>query len=131
MASSLQHYFLLSTLLLFITSPISAQQSFRPKALVVPVAKDASTLQYTTRVAQRTPLVPISLVLDLGGQFLWVDCEKNYVSSTYRPARCRSSQCSLAGASGCGDCFSAPKPGCNNNMRCHPRQHRHTHRHGW
>ncbi|KAK9945356.1 hypothetical protein M0R45_010876 [Rubus argutus] len=115
MASSLQHYFLLSTLLLFITSPTSAQQSFRPKALVVPVAKDASTLQYTTRVAQRTPLVPISLVLDLGGQFLWVDCEKNYVSSTYRPARCRSSQCSLAGASGCGDCFSAPKPGCNNN----------------
>ncbi|KAM5563772.1 hypothetical protein ABKV19_018410 [Rosa sericea] len=115
MASSVQFCFLFSTLLLIFTSATFAQQSFRPKALVVPVTKDASTLQYTTRIAQRTPLVPISLVLDLGGQFLWVDCEQNYVSSTYRPARCRSAQCSLAGASGCGDCFSSPKPGCNNN----------------
>ncbi|PRQ26137.1 putative nepenthesin [Rosa chinensis] len=115
MASSVQFCALFSTLLLIFTSATFAQQSFRPKALVVPVTKDASTLQYTTRIAQRTPLVPISLVLDLGGQFLWVDCEQNYVSSTYRPARCRSAQCSLAGASGCGDCFSSPKPGCNNN----------------
>ncbi|XP_050366168.1 probable aspartic proteinase GIP2 [Argentina anserina] len=113
MASLVQFCFLFSTLLF--TSTTFAQQSFRPKALVVPVTKDASTLQYTTRIAQRTPLVPISLVLDLGGQYLWVDCEQNYVSSTYRPARCRSAQCSLAGASSCGDCFSSPKPGCNNN----------------
>ncbi|KAL6208572.1 hypothetical protein ACLB2K_019521 [Fragaria x ananassa] len=114
MATSLQFCFLFSTLLL-LTSTAFAQQSFRPKALIIPVTKDASTLQYTTRISQRTPLVPISLVLDLGGQYLWVDCEQNYVSSTYRPARCRSAQCSLAGADGCGDCFSSPKPGCNNN----------------
>ncbi|KAM1343969.1 hypothetical protein PS2_008017 [Malus domestica] len=110
-------YIIFSTLLLFFFNPSStfAQQSFRPKALVVPVSKDASTLQYTTRISQRTPLVPINLVLDLGGQYLWVDCEQNYVSSTYRPARCHSAQCSLAKATGCGDCFSSPKPGCNNN----------------
>ncbi|MQL41731.1 hypothetical protein EI012_27915, partial [Escherichia coli] len=30
-------------------------------------------------------------------------------------ARCRSAQCSLARANGCGECFSAPRPGCNNN----------------
>ena len=30
-------------------------------------------------------------------------------------AQCRSAQCSLARGSGCGNCFSAPKPGCNNN----------------
>ncbi|PNX85510.1 basic 7s globulin, partial [Trifolium pratense] len=48
-------------------------------------------------------------------QFLWADCENQYVSSTYRPARCHSAQCSLAKADGCGNCFSSPKPGCNNN----------------
>lgn len=109
-------YFLFSSLLFFLIAPSShAQQSFRPKALVVPVSKDNATLQYVTRVDQRTPLINVSLVVDLGGQFLWVDCEKNYVSSTYRPARCNSVECSLARASGCGDCFSAPRPGCNNN----------------
>ncbi|KAG2697147.1 hypothetical protein I3843_07G091700 [Carya illinoinensis] len=116
MASSLRFPLSSSLLILFVIVPIChAQQSFRPKALVIPVSKDAATLQYVTRINQRTPLVPLSLVLDLGGQFLWVDCEQNYVSSTYRPARCNSAQCSLARASGCGDCFSAPRPGCNNN----------------
>ncbi|KAK2966884.1 hypothetical protein RJ640_028894 [Escallonia rubra] len=78
-----------------------AQASFRPKALVLPVTKDSSTLRYPTRINQRTPLVPVSLTLDLGGQFLWVDCEKGYVSSTYHPARCRSPQCNLAGLTAC------------------------------
>ncbi|XP_024017396.1 basic 7S globulin-like [Morus notabilis] len=113
---SLQNFILSTTfLLLFFTTPSFSQQSFRPKALVAKVSKDTSTLQYLTYLSQRTPLVPISLVFDVGGQFLWVDCESNYVSSTYRPARCRSAQCSLAKASGCGDCFSSPRPGCNNN----------------
>ncbi|KAK7270262.1 hypothetical protein RIF29_23275 [Crotalaria pallida] len=112
---------LITTLLLLlsfliITPPsLANQQSFRPKALVLQVSKDTSTLQYVTQIRERTPLVPLNFVLDLGGQFQWVDCENNYVSSTYRPARCRSAQCSLAGANGCGDCFSSPKPGCNNN----------------
>ncbi|XP_022727466.1 basic 7S globulin 2-like [Durio zibethinus] len=112
--ASLQ-YFLFTSLLLFLCSPSLAQQSFRPKALVIPVSKDASTLQYLTTINQRTPLVPVDLVVDLGGRYMWVDCDRNYVSSTYCPARCGSAQCSLAGANGCGDCFSAPRPGCNNN----------------
>lgn len=106
---------LFCSVLVFISSS-SAQTSFRPKALILPVSKDPSTLQYTTQISQRTPIVPVSLTLDLGGQFLWVDCDQSYTSSTYRPARCRSAQCSLAGAAGnCGDCFSTPRPGCNNN----------------
>lgn len=101
---------------LFLSSSATAQTSFRPKALILSVSKDASTLQYITQINQRTPLVPATLTLDLGGQFLWVDCDQGYVSSSYRPARCRSAQCSLAGAAGnCGDCFSPPRPGCNNN----------------
>ncbi|CAH9140574.1 unnamed protein product [Cuscuta epithymum] len=102
------------SILLFLCSSSSAQ-SFRPKALVAPVTKDASTLQYLTRINQRTPLVPVNLVLHLGGEFLWVDCDGKYVSSSYRPVRCRTAQCSLARSIACGDCFSAPRPGCNNN----------------
>ncbi|KAG2727419.1 hypothetical protein I3760_01G157000 [Carya illinoinensis] len=107
---------LFGSLLLFISHSI-AQTSFRPKALVLPVSKDPSSLQYLTQLNQRTPLVPVKLTLDLGGQFLWVDCDQGYVSSTYKPARCRSAQCSLAKAkaSSCGQCISARKPGCNNN----------------
>ncbi|XP_004495219.1 probable aspartic proteinase GIP2 [Cicer arietinum] len=103
-------------LLLFFIAPTFSQQSFRPKALVLPVTKDTlTTNQYIAQINQRTPLVPLNLVVDLGGQFLWLDCEQHYTSSTYRPARCRSAQCSLAKSTACGDCFSSPKPGCNNN----------------
>lgn len=44
-----------------------------------------------------------------------MDCDTDYVSSTYRPSRCGSAQCSLAKAAGCSACFSPPGPGCNNN----------------
>ncbi|KAJ9543072.1 hypothetical protein OSB04_022779 [Centaurea solstitialis] len=93
----------------------AAQPSFRPDALVAPVRKDAATGQYVARIGRKTPLVTENLVVDLGGRFLWVDCDNSYVSSAYRPARCRSALCALAGADGCGDCFGAVRPGCNND----------------
>ncbi|KAK4855732.1 hypothetical protein QYF36_010320 [Acer negundo] len=112
-----------SLLLFFFTIIISsstAQTSFRPKALVLPVSKDSSTLQYTTQFKQRTPLVPVKLTLDLGGQFLWVDCDKGYISSTYRPVPCRSAVCNQARSKACiTECFSPPRPGCNNNTCGH------------
>ncbi|CAN1768272.1 Probable aspartic proteinase GIP2 [Linum perenne] len=110
-------YLIFSCLLIFSIAVTSqAQPSFRPKALVLPVSKDPSTLQYIAQINQRTPLVPVKLTVDLGGQYLWVDCEQGYVSSSYKPARCRSAQCSLANSKSCiTECFSAPKPGCNNN----------------
>ncbi|CAN8306372.1 unnamed protein product [Cochlearia groenlandica] len=92
-----------------------SQSSFRPKALILPITKDKSTLQYTTVINQRTPLVSASVVFDLGGRNLWVDCDKGYVSSTYKSHRCNSAVCSRAGSSACGTCFSPPRPGCNNN----------------
>lgn len=93
-----------------------AKTSFRPKALVLPVSKDSSTLQYLAQINQRTPLVPVKLTLDLGGQFLWLDCEKGYVSFSYKPACCNSAQCSLAKSQLCTtECSPSPRPGCNNN----------------
>lgn len=107
------HYFHVTLFCLIFLA--KAQSSFRPKALILPVTKDNATLQYLTSINQRTPLVPISLTLDLGGQFLWVECSISYVS-TYRPAHCRSAQCSLAKATSCvTECNSPPSPGCNNN----------------
>ncbi|XVF60419.1 hypothetical protein PTKIN_Ptkin08bG0044300 [Pterospermum kingtungense] len=113
--ASLSHFFLFSLLLLL--SPSIAIASCRPKALVLPVFKDPSSLQYLTQIRQRTPPVPVNLTLDLGGQFLWVNCEEDYVSSSYRPGTCRSDHCSLARALLCSNCSSstAPVPGCNNN----------------
>lgn len=99
-----------------ITPSLAKTSSFKPKALVLQVAKDASTLQYLTTIKQRTPLVPIKLTIALGGLSLWVDCEKGNISSTYKPAQCGSSQCQLAESKSCTtECFSSPKPGCYNN----------------
>ncbi|KAJ4895201.1 Eukaryotic aspartyl protease family protein [Raphanus sativus] len=104
-----------SLLFLFFFSLSSAQPSFRPKALLLPVTKDKSTLQYTTVINQRTPHVAASVVFDLGGRNLWVDCDKDYVSTTYRSPRCNSAVCSRTGSTACGTCFSPPSPGCSNN----------------
>ncbi|XP_021757105.1 basic 7S globulin-like [Chenopodium quinoa] len=112
MATFSHHHLLLIFSLLTVTS---AAPSFRPKALVLPVSKDPSTLQYTINLTQRTPPVSVPVTLHLGGPFLWVDCDRNYVSSTYRPARCNSAQCSLADSKSCGSCNSPPRPGCNKN----------------
>ncbi|KAE8674083.1 2-hydroxyisoflavanone dehydratase-like [Hibiscus syriacus] len=114
MAISTSFLLFSASLLFFIVSP-SIQASFRPKALVLPVSKDDSTNQYITEIKQRTPLVPVKLTLDLGAASLWVDCDRDYVSSTYKPARCNSAQCNLARSKSCGDCFEGPRPGCNNN----------------
>ncbi|CAL1396911.1 unnamed protein product [Linum trigynum] len=109
---------LISCLLCFCITLSQAQQpSFRPKALVLPVSKDPSTLQYLAHINQRTPQIPVKLTLDLGGRFLWIDCEQNYASSSYTPSRCESSQCNRANSKICTtECFrSSPKPGCYNN----------------
>ncbi|GAB2277505.1 hypothetical protein Dimus_012212 [Dionaea muscipula] len=46
----------------------------KPNALVLPISKHASTLQYTASIGrQRTPdLVPTIVSLDLNGKFLWL-----------------------------------------------------------
>ncbi|XP_047327784.1 probable aspartic proteinase GIP2 [Impatiens glandulifera] len=115
MASPILQYFLLSITMIHMISISSGQPSFRPSALIVPVTKDSSTNQYVTKLNQRTPLVPINLVLDLGGRYLWLDCDTNYVSSTYRPVPCNSAQCNLARSNGCGTCSGPSRPGCNKN----------------
>ncbi|XP_004486304.1 probable aspartic proteinase GIP2 [Cicer arietinum] len=102
------------TLIITLISPSIASTLIQPKALVLPVTKDSATSQYVTLIHQRTPLLPIKLTLDLSGQFLWINCEKGYVSSTYHPAHCTTKQCSITKSKFCRNCFLS-KPGCNNN----------------
>ncbi|XP_050215484.1 probable aspartic proteinase GIP2 [Mercurialis annua] len=121
MASSLNNFLFISSLLLFCISLSSAKTvPFRPKGLVLPVYKDKCTNQYVTELKQRTPLVPVKLLLDLGARFMWVDCDQGYVSSTYKPVSCDSKLCALANSMACAtECNSAPKPGCHNNTCAH------------
>ncbi|PIA24985.1 hypothetical protein AQUCO_13500006v1 [Aquilegia coerulea] len=73
-------------------------------ALIFPIMKDNGTNQYVTHIHQgSTPSVlPIDLVVDLGGSLLWIDCESaGHVFLSYRPARCNSIQCSTANANKC------------------------------
>ncbi|KAJ4848686.1 hypothetical protein Tsubulata_006888 [Turnera subulata] len=116
MALSLDNINLLSLLLLFLILPSTSQTYARPRSVVLPIIKDSKTLQYLAQLNQRTPLVPLKLTVDLGGQFLWVDCA-GYVSSTYAPSHCNSFQCTLANSNNCiKECtYSSPMPGCYNN----------------
>ncbi|KAM3265663.1 hypothetical protein P3L10_002657 [Capsicum annuum] len=108
----------LSLVLLFSSS--TAKTPPRPRAFLLSVTKDAATKQYLTSLPQRTPLVPEKLTIDLGQRFLWVDCEKGYVSSTYKPVPCGSVTCKRSLSGGCVEtCLAPPSPGCNNNTCSH------------
>ena len=94
MASLIQ--FLL--LVLYLTHKSQALSFHLPNALVLPITKDVTTLQYVTRIHHGTPLVPINLVVDLGGPFIWTDCASTHVSSSSRLIPNRSIKCSRAKA---------------------------------
>lgn len=92
---SLSLQFLLLSLIFLITSS---------SAIVLPVTKDLSTLQYVTSIYHGTRRGPTRLVVDLGGPFLWVDCASGHVSSSHKPIPSGSLQCSRATASNwCGN----------------------------
>ncbi|CAN6452855.1 unnamed protein product [Victoria cruziana] len=94
----------------------SSAAAAAPKAFVLPVIKDAATKQYVVSLQHKTPLRSDKFVVDLGNGFLWVDCDRDYQSSTFRPVPCGAPICNSAGALGCTTaCYSPPRPGCNNN----------------
>ncbi|KAF9605538.1 hypothetical protein IFM89_017557 [Coptis chinensis] len=107
MASSM-HFLFFSSLLISIS--LSTPQILNGHdAIVLPILKDSRTLQYVTHAYQGTPAIPKKLVIDLGGQYIWIDRGSGDVSSTYRPAQCRSIQCSTANANNCGTSFTSHK----------------------
>ncbi|KAE8692364.1 putative Eukaryotic aspartyl protease family protein [Hibiscus syriacus] len=94
--ASFTHRFLLffSCLVCFTNSfPVLGSRS---SFALFPVAKDAATLQYVARISHGTPLRSSDLVVDLGGSFLWVDCDSGHVSSSRRLISSCSVNCSRA-----------------------------------
>lgn len=115
MAFSSLYYVLI---IFFFLSPLVVSQSrttFKSITLVLPVQKDSDSGLHVTNIHKRTPLLPIKLLVDLNSRFLWVNCEKNYSSFTYRTPFCRSTQCARAGNHYCFKCSSTARPGCHNN----------------
>ncbi|XP_042482789.1 probable aspartic proteinase GIP2 [Macadamia integrifolia] len=106
------HSILLCSLFLFL---ISFSDAVKPKEMLLAVTKDAKTLQYVTSIKTRTPLVSVDLVVNLGGQYIWADCDSGYVSSTYHPVPCGSNRCKLAKGGSCTGCNGPRRPGCTNN----------------
>ncbi|KAI3979979.1 hypothetical protein MKX01_042633 [Papaver californicum] len=91
----------------------------RPKGIILPIPKDASTLQYLTLIKQGTPLLSKSLVVHLGAEFLWVDCGKGYVSSTNRSTNCLSNLCKkLNPRYGPGTCTKGKRAGYRGQWFC-------------
>ncbi|GMI90112.1 hypothetical protein like AT5G19120 [Hibiscus trionum] len=91
----------------------------RSNFALFPVAKDAATLQYVATISHGTPLRPADLVVDLGGSFLWMDCDSGHVSSSSRLIPSCSVNCSRAkfhdsGSKSClfkTNCFVFPNNG--------------------
>ncbi|KAJ7954947.1 basic 7S globulin-like [Quillaja saponaria] len=82
----------------------------------LPVKIDRATHQYYTTTDIGTPESNyFDLVIHLGGQFLWFDCNTGYNSSTYHPIKCGTRKCKIAKGIGCVGCNGPLKPGCTNN----------------
>ncbi|PHT62823.1 hypothetical protein T459_33329 [Capsicum annuum] len=107
----------LSNLVLLSQSQVTrAPFKSNPNGLVLPVFKDSATGLHIANVTKRTPQQSVPLLIDLNGRFVWLNCDKNYLSSTYFAPFCHSTQCSRVGAHSCNKCFSTtPRPGCHNN----------------
>ncbi|PIN22189.1 Aspartyl protease [Handroanthus impetiginosus] len=67
--------FFLFLLLNFLISDSVSRSPILPKAAIIPVSKDLSTLQYVSEVFMGENLAPVKLVVDLNGPFVWSDCE--------------------------------------------------------
>ncbi|CAL5198756.1 unnamed protein product [Lathyrus oleraceus] len=113
--SSTLHLFLLSLSLLSLPSSSLALLP-KPNSFILPIAKDPTTLQYSTTIKMGTPARSLDLVIDISERFLWFECDKSYNSSTYHPIQCGSKKCKLSKGTECITCTNHPlKTGCTNN----------------
>ncbi|KAG6646553.1 hypothetical protein CIPAW_07G015500 [Carya illinoinensis] len=115
---------LLHPLLIFLSfsSLVHSSQSqtrtrtiFKPNKLVLPMQKDTSTGLHVANIY--SPLLQVPFVVDLNGQFLWENCQQQYLSSTYYAPYCHSTHCSRANSHYCYTCLAstARLGGCHNN----------------
>lgn len=114
MASFLK-FLLLVPLISHIHGAIYQKYPTLPKAAVLPLTKDLSTLQYVTELLIGENLSPVKLVVDLGGPLLWVDSESTSQFSSPGSVKSCSLQCSMVEISGCSRSGGL---GCNASKTC-------------
>lgn len=68
-------------------------------AVLAPLRQERSSRLYSLSLYTRTPFQVTNFLLDLGGSFSWIDCTRNYTSSTYHSLPCTSSVCHALGSS--------------------------------
>uniref|UniRef100_A0A7N2L426 Peptidase A1 domain-containing protein n=1 Tax=Quercus lobata TaxID=97700 RepID=A0A7N2L426_QUELO len=110
----LLHYLLvlLSFSSLVLASP-PPQANFKANKLVLQVHIDSPTNLHVANV--HTPLLQVPFLVNLQGKFLWVNCDQQYLTSTYHAPYCHSTQCSKANSHTCHTCPYTARPGCHNN----------------
>ncbi|XP_074324169.1 putative aspartic proteinase GIP2 [Apium graveolens] len=99
---------------LFAIEIASAATQFKPRAFLFSIRKDTKSLQYYTSLEVSTRGQDVPVVLDLGGQHTWFDCD-SYKLPTYKPISCGSTKCKNVKSDGCMGCNLPRKPGCTNN----------------
>ncbi|PSR84648.1 Peptidase A1 protein [Actinidia chinensis var. chinensis] len=125
MASSSSFYVFLCSLAVFLFLGSHAAKPLDPfgsTGIHLSIRKNMTSLQYYTPVEMGSGTgdhinilkYSAKLVIDLGGQLLWVNCDE-YNSTSYRPIPCGSAKCKAARGSGCVGCNLPPRPGCTNN----------------
>lgn len=131
MASSLQYLFLSSLSIFFfhLSHSSATQIALQPKgstAVHLPIRTNTTSHShqyYTTlELGDRDPSTlnvirnEVDVVIDLGGQRTWIDCDK-YNSTSYSPIPCGSRKCEAAKGIGCMGCTlpDLPRPGCTND----------------
>ncbi|KAL6555138.1 hypothetical protein OROGR_006396 [Orobanche gracilis] len=119
MTSSSFHFIPLCSILLISVTCYVQTQTIKTKNVLLQVSKDPQTLQYVTQVRQRTPLISLSLTVDLGGRYLFTDCSNGYVSSTYRFRDCHTAQCRLVRGFFCDTCDGPISQTCHNETCAH------------
>ncbi|KAK1371947.1 Extracellular dermal glycoprotein [Heracleum sosnowskyi] len=118
MPSSIHNYgliFLFSAVAIFsVASAAKFKQPKPPTAFLFPIGKDTKTLQYYTALDISSQRNDVRLVLDLGGQHIWFNCDAKELS-TFKPLSCRSKQCKeyeRLRCMFCGDPDPADNVGC-------------------
>lgn len=118
MSSSI-HYLLIILFFVFTVFSVSNAanvEKTQPTALIFPIRKDTEVLQYYTTLNISKQDNNINLVMDLGGQHTWFNCD-DFDLPTYKSISCNTEKCRKYKGYDCMNCalLIPVPPRCINN----------------
>ena len=118
MSSSNRHslIILFSALAFFSGSNVANSEKTQPTGLIFPIRKDTETLQYYTTLNISKPDNSVQLVMALGDQHTWFNCD-DFDLPTYKSISCNTEKCKRYRGYDCMDCslLIPVPPRCINN----------------